>query len=295
MKVSFQWLFPLVVILCISISACDKPDQDASKDDGRLKIITTIPPLYSFTKNIAGDIAEVDNLLPAGTGPHEYSFKPDDVKKVADADILVINGLGLESWFNGLVGFANGDGLQVVESSSGVKVIENDPHVWMSLDNAMLQVENIADALIKTDPENAGAYRQNTDTYIQELRDLDREIRFDARMWGKKSYIAEHSGFQYIAETYKLNQAATVQSMHEASMSPGRIIEIIDSLKGSGAEAILADAGPISKMMRMISGELELKIYRIDTIETGELSAEWYVEQVKANHLIMKMAFDKYY
>jgi zinc/manganese transport system substrate-binding protein len=263
--------------------------------DEKLKVITTIPPLYSFTKNITGDLADVENLLPPGAGPHDYSFSPGDAKKVADARLLIINGLGLEGWLDRLVTSAGSKDLTVLDTSKGVEAVNGNPHIWLSPKNAVIQVKNITEALINADPVNAGSYSKRSEAYIRQLEQLDREISNDTARWGKKDYIAESPAYAYLARDYALNQTAVIQESHDKGNTPGQIIDIMNKSRDSGAVAIFAEPGPLSKAVKMIAGELELKIYRIDTMETGELSAEWYIEKVKANHLVMKMAFDEYY
>lgn len=288
-------IFSLFIILFIGISACQKPAERAAMAEKRLRIITTIPPLYSFTKNIAGGLADVENLLHSGVGPHEYSFKPDDVKKVSDADMLIINGLGLEEWLNGLIGFSSGDGLTIVDTSIGVVNINNDPHIWVSPKNAVIQVRNITDALIKADPDNGEAYRKNSEAYIVKLKLLDEEISSAASGWAKKDFISLHSAFIYFARDYGLRQTGVVIESPDSMPTPGHIKDIMKKIGDTGIKVIFAEPGPQPRVLMMIAEELDMKTYILDTMEAGNLSAAWYEEKTRANLLVMKMAFDEYY
>lgn len=295
MKAFFRTVPFLLIILFVSISACQKDDDRAMSDDKRLRVITTILPLYSFTKNVAEDLAVVENLLPSGAGPHEYSFKPRDIKKVADSQILIINGLGLEKWMDNLIRSVGDDGLTVVNTSIGVEAVNNDPHIWMSPKNAIIQVNNITDALIKADPDNAEAYIRNSAGYINRLMLLDGDISRAAAGWGSKEYVAYHPSLLYFARDYGLRQVAVIQESPEKGPTPKHLTDIMDKIREAGIEAIFSEPGPQPRSVNMIARELDIKVYRIDTMETGELSADWYEEKMRANLLVMEMAFDKYY
>ncbi|MDO8281580.1 MAG: zinc ABC transporter substrate-binding protein [Thermodesulfovibrionia bacterium] len=295
MKPAKILILPLAFILLISISACQKPADKAVIKEKRLRIITTIPPLYSFTKNIVGNLADVENLLPSGVGPHEYSFKPNDVKRVADARMLIKNGAGLENWLDGMIDLTGAGSLKVIDTSIGVDVINNDPHIWISPKNAMVQVKNITDALIKADPDNGKAYRKNSEDYIAKLKLLDEEISSAASGWSKKDFVSLHSAFLYFAKDYGLRQVGVIIESPDKIPTPGHLKDIMGKIRAAGIKAIFSEPGPHPKAVMMIAKELGVEIYRLDTMEAGDLSSGWYEEKTRANLLVMKMAFDQYY
>ncbi|MBI4842774.1 MAG: zinc ABC transporter substrate-binding protein [Nitrospirae bacterium] len=295
MKNRLGFVIFLLAVPCIIFAACQKKTDNADRGGKRLRILTTIPPLYSFTKNIAGSLADVENLLSSGAGPHEYSFTPADIRKAADSDILIKNGLGLERWLDSLEGSAVNDGLVIVDTSRGIGVMNNNPHIWLSPRNAIIQVKNIADALQKADPANSDAYAHNAEEYIGRLRLLDEEIKNAVSGWTDKNFISYHSAFLYFARDYGLNQAGVIEESSEKGPTPGRINDIINTARKAGIKAIFSEPGPQPAGVAMIADELGLKIYKIDTMERGDLSAAWYEEKIKANLLVMKMAFDKHY
>lgn len=295
MKAAKIFILPLVIILFITISACQKPADKAVMKGKKLRIITTIPPLYSFTKNIVGNLADVENLLPSGVGPHEYSFKPNDVKRVADAGILIKNGAGLENWLDGMIDLSGAGGLKAIDTSIGIDIINNDPHIWLSPKNAVIQVKNIADALIKADPDNGKAYRKNAEEYIAKLKLLDEEISSAASGWAKKDFVSLHSAFLYFAKDYGLRQVGVIMESPDKIPAPGHIKDIMGKIRNAGIKAIFSEPGPQPRAVMMIAKELDVKIYRLDTMEAGDLSAGWYEEKTRANLLVMKMAFDQHY
>jgi ABC-type Zn uptake system ZnuABC Zn-binding protein ZnuA len=276
--------------------ACEKTSDTS---DGRMTILTTIPPIYSFTKNITGDIANVENLLPNGAEPHDYSFGPSDIKKVTKAQIIIKNGLGLESWLDKLLVSAEenaattGQELFVVDSSSGIDVMDNDPHVWLSPARAVAQVKNIRDALIRVDTANAEVYSNNAAFYINRLQTLSNDITIAVSALKKKEFVAFHSAFKYLADDYGLNQAAVIQESPGIESSPGAIANVMDIIRERDIKAIFSEPGSSHKIVNSIAGDLGLEVHALDTLETGSLSKEWYENKMRDNLEVLKKALNK--
>jgi ABC-type Zn uptake system ZnuABC Zn-binding protein ZnuA len=276
--------------------ACEKTSDTS---DGRMTILTTIPPIYSFTKNITGDIANVENLLPNGAEPHDYSFGPSDIKKVTKAQIIIKNGLGLESWLDKLLVSAEenaattGQELFVVDSSSGIDVMDNDPHVWLSPARAVAQVKNIRDALIRVDTANAEVYSNNAAFYINRLQTLSNDITIAVSALKKKEFVAFHSAFKYLADDYGLDQAAVIQESPGIESSPGAIANVMDIIRERDIKAIFSEPGSSHKIVNSIAGDLGLEVHALDTLETGSLSKEWYENKMRDNLEVLKKALNK--
>ena len=157
--------------------------------DARMAILTSFAPVRCFASNVAGDVADVSVLVPPNAGPHDYSFSPADIQKIAKADVLVINGAGLENWLQRGSRAQAGKTFLVVDTSAGIHLITGldvrplpgvhsqpdpdaggtNPHIWLSPVNAIKQVENIREALVSRDPANAETYRANAVAYIRKL------------------------------------------------------------------------------------------------------------------------------
>ncbi len=302
----------------INLSGCQQSTPRISKEPqhpaAKIKIFTTIAPLYCFTINIAGNIADVDNLLPSGVGPHEYAFRPADIQKIAHAQVLIKNGADLEGWLDKLIATAmespatNSVGkLTVVDTSSGIPLINKDPHFWLSPKNAIIQVENIRAALIKTDPVNRKQYMENAENYIRTLNALDRAIREEISTWRKKEFVAFHPAFLYFNEEYGLRQVATIQETPEESPTPNHIAHVINTIKSSGIKAIFSEPQVTHRIVKTIAKDLNLRIYTLDTLETGALSPvrkksspdlshgvypEWYEDKMRENIAVLKKALN---
>ena len=282
----------------LNVSGCK---QSVPRNDSRLKVITTIPPLYSFTKNITGDLAIVENLLPSGAAPHEYALSPEDVKRVAEADILIINGAGLEAWLGKLIRSVDEfrralqtgkEKLAVVDTSSGLPIIENDPHIWLSPKNAMIQVKNIRDAMVKADPGNSALYIKNAAEYLRRLEILDKKIRDEIKTWESRQFVAFHPAFEYFARDYGLKQAAVIQLTHEIEPSPRQIAHVIETIKANGIKSIFTGPRYSHKIVKSIANDLDLQVYSLDTLETGLLDKQWYEERMRSNLAMLKKALE---
>jgi len=168
----------------------------APEGSSRLAVLTSFAPIHSLTLNVAGDVADVSVLIPPATGPHDYSFSPSDLAKIARADVLILNGVGLESWLDKGIKTSAKQHLRIVDSSRGIDLITGirmrnlagvksepdpdaggpNPHIWLSPRNAIQQVKNICEGLAASDPQNAQVYRNNADAYIHRLITLDADI-----------------------------------------------------------------------------------------------------------------------
>ena len=268
-----------------------KMQEGLKQDDKKIRVITTIAPLYSFTKNIAGNYAEVENLLPSGAGPHEYSLSPEDVMKISRAHILVKNGAGLETWLDKLT--AQGAGMNkqvVVDSSTGINIISGDPHIWLSPKNAVIQVKNIRDALLKADPANAEQYTKNAGTYIKRLERLDRDIAEITGSLKRKEFISLHAAFLYFAREYGLRQAAVIQELPEREPSPRHIAEVMKAIRTNNIRVIFSEPGVPHKVVETLAQDLNLQVYNLDTLEKGAFYPEWYEAMMRGNLEVLKMA-----
>jgi zinc/manganese transport system substrate-binding protein len=273
-------------------------DTVSQPSSEKLRVLTTIAPIYCFTKNVAGDAAFVENLLPPGAEPHEYSLSPQDAIKAAEAQVIIKNGVNLETWLNKLLfsaGEMSGSAEQkpvVADTSRGVELIDNDPHIWLSPKNALVQVKNIMDVLIKADPENSSAYKENARQYIKRLEALDREMSGTINTFKRKGFVSFHSAFIYFARDYGLKQVAVIQETPEAEPSPAHIVSVMNTIKAEGIRSIFSEPGITHKIVGSIAKDLDLRVYSLDTLETGTFSREWYEERMRANLSVLKEALN---
>jgi len=295
--ISASILFYLIILSGCSreqtFEKYESPGDKGNTDAKKIRVLTTIAPLYSFTMSVAGDHAIVENLLPSGVGPHEYSMSPEDVIKISKAAVLVKNGVGLENWLNKLTLQDKSVSQAFVDSSSGVKLIDNDPHIWLSPGNVIIQVRNIRDALMKADPVNAESYVKNAEDYIKRLELLDREISKITGRFRKKEFVSLHSAFSYFARDYGLMQVAVIQEFPEKEPTPRHIADVIRAIKENNIRVIFSEPRISHKVVDALAKDLNLQVYNLDTLETGALYPEWYEVRMRANLEVLKMAMNQ--
>ncbi|MCI0565913.1 zinc ABC transporter substrate-binding protein [bacterium] len=288
--------------------------QKKSSDDGRLTVITTFFPLYDFTRNIAGDRANIDILF--FQTPEVSSFTPTDVEKINNADMLIKNGAGFEPVLDDLLAASDNKDIVVVDTSVGVALLKSeeeeeegehektseeseegghahgsfDPHIWLDPQNAIVQVENIRDALALHDPENREFYETNAEAYIRSLRELDNEIRKETTSFRTKDFIAFHPAFIYFSEQYGLHQVAAIEEFPGKEPSPRYLAEVMDTIHSTGVTVIFSEPQFSPKIVDQIAADLEIAVRILDPVETGDPNRDSYVSIMKTNLETLKEA-----
>jgi len=225
-------LIVLTALLCGCIS------EDGSSGSARIKAITTIAPLGEFVKAVGGDRVEVMVLIPPGSEPHTFEPSPSQMRNIADANIYVENGAGLESWIGKIIQV--NQRMLLLDSSNGVELIKGadynsqnpgfiqgvDPHIWLSPRIAKIQVKNICDGFIQVDPSNSENYISNRDNYLEELDELDAYLNSTFAQHQRKKFIVLHPAWSYFARDYGLQEIAI--NLEEKEPGPKHLEDIID-------------------------------------------------------------------
>ena len=326
-----QGSLPLLALLVLSsVTGCDQsnskspsPAQDASlQSSQQLKVVVTFVPMYWFTKAVAGDLAQVEVLVPPGTEVHEYQATPANVQAIATADVLVKNGLGLEEFLEGTVKNAENTRLREVDSSKGIETLEEisavvkpgestatdrnhegekagasddhaheagNPHVWLDPLRAKQQVANIRDGLITADPENKATYQANAAAYIQQLEALDREFKQRLQQYPNCTFVTFHDAYPYLANRYQLKQVAVVE-IPEDQLSPTDVQKTIAAVKQYKVKALFGEPGVDNKLLQGLSQDLNLTLRPLNGLESGPLDPQHYFTAMKANLQNMESA-----
>jgi zinc transport system substrate-binding protein len=206
-----------------------------------LRVVATFYPLYDFAFNVVGDHANVTVLVPETLDVHDFDPTPGDLQRVAEADVLVYNGAGLEPWVPSLIKAAGKPMLVVVDASEGIPLLQVspqfqrgnrtvDPHLWLDPVDARAQVMNIAKGLSNADPTNADAYSANAAAYIARLEALDAEIRVNTTDTKARLFVTFHEAFAYFARRYNLTQIP-IQGPFQEEPTPSDIQRIVDTIR----------------------------------------------------------------
>lgn len=269
----------------------------------KIKVVTTLLPVYLFTQAVTGDVANVKILVPPGTDIHEYQGTPANVRAIATANILIKNGLGLEEFLADTIKNAENTKLVEIDASKGIPAInkisqidktaagehEHDhqhqtgnPHVWLDPVLAKQQILNIRDGLIIADPVNKDTYQANAAAYIQKLDNLNNEFQQTLQQTPSCTFITFHDAFPYLAQRYNLKQVAVVE-IPEKQLAPTDIQKVMNTVKKYKVKALFSEPGLDNKLLTSISQDLRLKVQTLDSLETGDTNPEYYFKAMKAN------------
>ncbi|MCX9010707.1 MAG: metal ABC transporter substrate-binding protein [Candidatus Methanoperedens sp.] len=217
----------LLIVLLVSLTGC----VGLPKTGEKINVVTSIYPLYEFSKRVGGEKANISVLVPAGAEPHDWEPGPQDVIKIESAHIFVYNGAGLEPYVGKIITKTESQKLIVVDSSEGIELIKegntSDPHIWLDPVLAKHQVDAIEKAFIKADPDNSSYYTANAQALKHDLDALDANISKELAPAKKKVFITAHAAFGYFAKRYGLTQIAIAGLSPDIEPSPAKIAEIV--------------------------------------------------------------------
>lgn len=257
----------------------------------KIQIVASFSILGDFARNVGGDRVNVTTLVGPSSDVHVYTPAPADAKKIADAKLVIINGLGLEGWLPRLVQ-SSGSRAAIVTATNGIAArklgSDADPHAWQSVVNAKIYVANIRDALIAAEQADAAAYRANADAYLAKLEALDREVREAVAQvpQARRKVISTHDAFGYFAAAYGIAFIAPQGVSTESEPSARDIAAIIRQIKTEKIPAVFLENISDPRLMRRISAETGARIG--GTLVSDSLTAEngdapTYIDMVRHN------------
>ena len=292
-------LLPLIAIILV-LAGCN---QSNSKDDSKLKIVTTNSILGDMTKEVTKGNAEITSVVPIGQDPHEYEIKPKDVKAITDADIIIYNGFNLESgngWFEKALEQANKKitDKNVIQATEDVKPIylkggegdekKIDPHAWLSIKNGIQYVNTIEKHLSKLDDEHKDDYKDNADKYTEKLDKLDDEMSkaFNDIDKKKRAFITSEGAFKYFAKAYDITPGYIWEINTEKQGTPDQMKQAVNFVRDHNLKALTVETSVDKKSMQTLAEETNLKIQGevyTDSIGTKDSDGNSYYNMMEHN------------
>lgn len=270
-------------------------------------IVTTIYPLYDFTKQIVGDRADVVLLVPPGAEPHDWEPAPTDILTIKKATVFIYNGADMEGWVDKLDSSVLAN-KKVVKASDFVNVMTAqfteegepstdgsvDPHIWLDPVNAQAIVRGIANALAAADSDNAEFYTNNSNDYIAQLEELNQEYSQTLSQASSKQFVTSHAAFGYMAQRYGLQQIAIMGLSPDAEPTPARMAEIIQHVKDNHIKYIFFETLISPKLSEVIASESNAQTLVLNPIEglsdQESASGANYISEMKMNLTNLKYA-----
>jgi zinc transport system substrate-binding protein len=247
-------------------------------DSGRISVVASFYPVEYFTGRVAGNRAIIIDLVKPGVEPHDFEPTANDIKSVANADVVVHNGLGLEPWLDRALAsvtrkdqvvVAAGEAIGTAAVRTGTDeegVIGPDPHVWLDPRHAVREVEAIRDALKKADPDGASEYQSNADSLIADLNALDQRYAASFASCRLDHFVTAHEAFGYLAERYGLKQIG-VTGIEQEEPDPEQLARIVDAIRANNVKFVLTEPGPSPKIAETVAREVGAQVRELDPIE----------------------------
>jgi zinc/manganese transport system substrate-binding protein len=266
----------------------------------RLNVVASFSIPADFVRNVGGDRVNLTTLVGANGDVHVYTPAPSDAKRIADAKLVIINGLGLEGWLPRLVQ-SSGSKAQVVTVSAGIAPIklgsDADPHAWQSIPNAKVYVTNISNALAAADPADAEFFRSQAKAYLEKLETLDREVRDAVAKIpsDRRKVISTHDAFGYFAAEYGIQFIAPLGVSTETEPSARDIAAIISQIKTQKIPAVFLENISDDRLIRRIAAETGSKVGGTlisDGLTDEKGPAPTYIDMVRHNIKALTSALD---
>ena len=267
-----QWmLFPTFCAL-LAITGCrEKPSSGARGDTAKLSVVTTVAPITSIVENIAGDRATVTGIIPEGTNSHTFEPIPSDSKLLNSADLVIFNGLDLETptqklaqanLKKGAMTYSLGDKTikeadYIYDFSFPKEQGHPNPHLWLNPEYAMRYATLARDELVRIDPKNRDTYGQNAAQFIQKIEALDEAIKTAIRTIppNNRRLLTYHDSWPYFARRYGFQVIGAVQPSDFADPSPKEVMRLIDQIRKEKVPAVFGSEVFPSPVLEQIAKE----------------------------------------
>lgn len=316
-----------IVLLALSMmllfTGCQKKETGAQKgataQGGKegLTVVTSFYPIYLLAENVVQGVDGVTlkNMASPQTGClHDYQLSTQDMKLLEEADVFFVNGGGMERFLDKAV--ATYPKLDVADTSRGIWIQDDDdrieddhdydeetekyeeehdhddeenPHIWLSMSNAVKQAENICETMVRLDPKNEETYRKNTEQFGESLKALMKQTN-EFALGEKKEVGIFHEGFGYFAEAFGFEDEICIFVDDNETPSSKVIADAIAEAKAEKITVFFAADDSGKEIAQTIAEEVGGKVYVLDPITTGELKADAYRTAMEKNVATIKEA-----
>ena len=277
----------------------------AMQANAKFKVVTTFTVIQDIAQNVAGNAAIVESITKPGAEIHEYEPTPKDIVKAQSADLILWNGLNLERWFERF--FQNikdkpavvvTDGIQPLSIYEGPYKDAPNPHAWMSPSNALIYIENIKNALVKYDPQNAAVYEKNAADYAQKIKQLDEPLRAklaqipEAQRW----LVTSEGAFSYLAKDYNLKEGYLWPINAEQQGTPQQVRKVIDLVRKNNIPVVFSESTISPKPAQQVAKESGAKyggVLYVDSLSAKKGPVPTYIDLLNVTVSTIVKGFGK--
>lgn len=299
----------IILVMALALMGCNKTEEKATtaensesksvvkseqtdiKED-KPTIVTTFYPIYEFTKNIVGDMADVTLLIPAGTEVHDFEPSTKDVVRIGEADAFIYESDHMEFWVKDTIESLKKEDSRVIEAARNLVLLPGkdehehedeeeheeeheeghshdlDPHLWLSPYRANFLVKNIRDGLMAIFPEKSGLIAENSERYLKEIEELDREYTEKLKDAKQRYFVTQHRAFSYLAVDYNLVQVGITGISASTEPTIARLSELSEYVKKYGIKYIYFEENAKKDVAETLAKETGAELLVLNPLES---------------------------
>lgn len=259
----------------------------------KMKVVTTFTVLADMAANVAGEAAEVVSVTKPGAEIHGYEPTPRDIVRASDADLILWNGMNLELWFEQFLSNLEGvpsvtltEGIDPIPIAAGSYEGKPNPHAWMGLDNALIYIDNIVEAFVAHDPENAAIYVKNADAYKDQLRATIEPLRRAiAEIPEEKRWLVTCEGaFSYLARDFGMKELYLWPMNADQVGTPQQVRSVIDGVRANDIPVVFCEStvntAPAQQVARETGASYGGELY-VDSLSAADGPVPTYLDLLK--------------
>jgi manganese/iron transport system substrate-binding protein len=277
-RMAFTVLLATTLLASCSQAGSGSTVSGTAPDADAIDVVATTTVFADLVRQVGGSHVRVSSLVPPGGEVHTFDPTPADIARVADADLIVMNGLGLDDWVADLAADSGSDA-PILRLGEGIEGATDNPHLWLDIRNGIRYAVRIGDELARVDAANAATYEDMTKAYTQRLTELDDWAReqIAAVPPERRKVVSFHDAFPYFAAAYGLEIVGTVIDAPGQDPSAGEIAGLIDEIRASGASALFGEAQFNPDLARTIAEEAGVAVVTdLYTDSLGDPPADTY-------------------
>ena len=273
--------------------------------EAKFKVVTTFTVIQDIAQNVAGDAATVESITKPGAEIHEYEPTPKDIVKAQSADLILWNGLNLERWFERFFqNIKDKPAVVVTEGITPLSIYEGpykdapNPHAWMSPSNALIYVENIKNAFVKYDPQNADTYQKNAAAYAEKIKQLDKPLREKLSQIpaDQRWLVTSEGAFSYLAKDYDLKEGYLWPINAEQQGTPQQVRKLIDLVKKNQIPVVFSESTVSAKPAQQVAKESGAKyggVLYVDSLSAADGPVPTYIDLLNVTVSTIVKGFEK--
>ena len=277
----------------------------ALQAEAKFKVVTTFTVIQDIAQNVAGDAATVESITKPGAEIHEYEPTPKDIVKAQSADLILWNGLNLERWFERFFqNIKEKPAVVVTEGITPLSIYEGpykdapNPQAWMSPSNALIYVENIKNALVKYDPQNADTYQKNAAAYAEKIKQLDKPLREKLSQIpsDQRWLVTSEGAFSYLAKDYDLKEGYLWPINAEQQGTPQQVRKLIDLVKKNHIPVVFSESTVSAKPAQQVAKESGAKyggVLYVDSLSAADGPVPTYIDLLNVTVSTIVKGFEK--